>query len=40
MFRCIRVSLYDESVKNCQLNASAIYQQNGEYISDIESLYR
>ena len=28
---------YDESVKNCQLNASAIYQQNGvEYISDID----
>ena len=28
---------YDESIKNCQLNASAIYQQNGvEYISDID----
>ena len=28
---------YDESIKNCHLNASAIYEQNGvEYIADID----
>lgn len=28
---------YDESIKNCQLNASAIYQQNGiKWISEID----
>ena len=29
---------YDESIKNCHLNASAIYEQNGvEYIADIDT---
>ena len=28
---------YDDSIKNCQLNASAIYEQNGvEFISDFD----